>query len=183
MLVPDTKIPYRTLRLNSNATVTKPTIPHRSPDIGGVFFPISQFHNSCYNNHMKEPMENKIAQVFKRTKKVLAKIKERQGFPMHWNSIMICINSMGHKKKKKVPFKLNDLDDDKIFDYFVKHVEDKLFYYPAEDRISKKTFAAFIESLDPSLVDTKESPPDFAEDLFLQYYDPLEDWLKNGKTL
>jgi hypothetical protein len=123
----------------------------------------------------ENPMENKIAKVFKRTKKVLAKIAKRQGMPMHYNSIMICINWMGQLSGEKLDYKLNDLDDDKIFDYFVKRVEEKLFYYPAEDRISKRTFAAFIDTLGPSLVDTKESPPDFAEDLFLRYYDPRKD--------
>jgi hypothetical protein len=124
--------------------------------------------------------ENKIATAFKRTKKVLARIKERQGFPMHWNSIMICINNTAYLSGEKLPFELNDLDDDKIFDYFVKHVEEKLFYYPPEERISKKTFAAIIETLVPELVDTKESPPDFAEDVFLRFYDPREDY-QNGK--
>jgi hypothetical protein len=125
-------------------------------------------------------MENKIAQAFKRTKKVLAKIAQKQGMPMHWNSIMMCINWMGQLSGEKVDYELNDLDDDKIFDYFVKHVEEKLFYYPEEERISKKTFAAFIETLVPELVDTKKSPPDFATDVFLQFYDPREDY-QNGR--
>jgi hypothetical protein len=120
-------------------------------------------------------MENKIAEVFKRTKKVLANIAKKQGMPMHWNSIMICINWMGQLSGEKVDYELNDLDDDKIFDYFVKRVEETLFYYPAEDRISKKTYAAFIDTLGPSLVDTKKSPPDFATDVFLQHYDPRTD--------
>jgi hypothetical protein len=123
----------------------------------------------------KPEYENRIADAFKRTKKVLAKIKERQGFPMHWNSIMICINNTAHLSGEKVGYELNDLDDDKIFDYFVKHVEEKLFYYPPEERISKKTFAAFIETLVPELVDTKKSPRDFATDVFLQFYDPRTD--------
>jgi hypothetical protein len=120
-------------------------------------------------------MENKIAELFKQTKKVLAVIKKRQGIPMHYNSIMICINWMTQLTGENVDFKLNDLDDEIIFDFFVKHVSVKIPYYPAEDRVSKKTFAAFIETLGESLVDTKESPPNFAEDLFLQYYDPLTD--------
>jgi hypothetical protein len=114
-------------------------------------------------------MENNIERVFKRTKKVLAKIAERQGMPMHYNSIMMCINGMGQLSGEKAPYKLNDLDDDKIFDYFVKHVSETLFYYPAEDRISKKTYAAFIATLGSSLVDTKETPVSFAETLFSLY--------------
>jgi hypothetical protein len=120
-------------------------------------------------------MENKIAELFIQTKKVLAVIKKRQGIPMHYNSIMICINWMSELTGENVDYKLNDLDDEIIFEFFVKHVSEKLYFYPEEDRISKKTFAAFIESLGESLVDTKESPPNFAEDLFLQYYDPLID--------
>jgi hypothetical protein len=114
-------------------------------------------------------MENKNAKVFNRTKKVLAKIAKHQGFPMHYNSIMICINWMGELSGEKADYKLNDLDDDKIFDFFVKHVSETLFYYPAEDRISKKTFAAFIASLGPDLVDTKETVLTFAETLFSLY--------------
>jgi hypothetical protein len=120
-------------------------------------------------------MENKIAEAFKRTKKVLEKIAKKQGMPMHYNSIMICINNIGQLSGEKVDYELNDLDDDKIFDYFVKYVSEKLFYYPAEERISKKTFAAFIASLDSSLVDTKKSPSDFAVEVFLQHYDPRVD--------
>jgi hypothetical protein len=123
----------------------------------------------------KPEYENKIADAFKRTKKVLAKIAKKQGMPMHYNSIMICINHMSQLSGEKVDYELNDLDDDKIFDYFVKHVEEKLFYYPPEERISKKTFAAFIETLVPELVDTKKSPTDFATEVFLQHYDPRTD--------
>jgi hypothetical protein len=71
--------------------------------------------------------------------------------------------------RRKVPYKLNDLDDDKIFDYFVKYISETLFYYPDEDRISKKTYAAFIATLDSSLVDTKETTVSFAEPLFSLY--------------
>jgi hypothetical protein len=120
-------------------------------------------------------MENKIAKLFIRTKKVLAAIKKRQGIPMHYNSIMICINWMTQLTGENVDYKLNDLDDEKIFEFFVKHVSEKIPYYPPEDRISKKTFAAFIETLGSDLVDTKTTPIDFAESLFLQYYDPLKD--------
>jgi hypothetical protein len=124
---------------------------------------------------MERPMENKIAKVFKRTKKVLAKIAKKQGMPMHYNSIMMCINYMSQLSGEKIDYELNDLDDDKIFDYFVQRVEETLFYYPAEERISKKTYAAFIDTLGPKLVDTKKSPPDFAADVFLQHYDPRTD--------
>jgi hypothetical protein len=141
--------------------------------------PYRQPFNHAIISAGEKQMENKIEKVFKRTKKVLAKIAKRQGMPMHYNSIMMCINYMHQLSGEEVDYKANGLDDDKIFDYFVKYVSETLFYYPAEDRISKKTFAAFIACLDSSLVDTREWLPDFAEDLFLKYYDPREDYFNN----
>jgi hypothetical protein len=114
-------------------------------------------------------MENNTATVFKRTKKLLAKIAERQGFPMHYNSIMICINQLLGLVGEKVDYKLNDLDDEKIFDIFYNHTWKTLFYYAHDEKISKKTFAAFIASLEPNLVDTRETVPTFAETLFSLY--------------
>jgi hypothetical protein len=114
-------------------------------------------------------MENDIAKVFKRTKKLLAEIAKRQGMPMHYNSIMICINHINQLTGEKVDYKLNNLDDEKIFQLFERHTWKTLFYYAREEKISKKTFAAFIASLDPSLVDTKETPVTFADTLFSLY--------------
>jgi hypothetical protein len=115
-------------------------------------------------------MENKITIAFKRTKKVLEKIAKKQGMPMHYNSIMMCINYMGKLSGEKLEYETNDLDDDKIFDYFEKYVSEKLFYYPEEERISKKTFAAFISTLGPELVSHEVTPITFADRLF-SYYD------------
>jgi hypothetical protein len=114
-------------------------------------------------------MVDNITRIFKRTRKVLEKIAKKQGMPMHYNSIIMCINYMSQFTGEKVPQKYNDLDDEKIFDYFEKYVSEVLFFYPEEDRISKKIFAAYISSLDSTLVDTKETPVSFAERLFSLY--------------
>jgi hypothetical protein len=114
-------------------------------------------------------MEDDITRVFKRTKRLLVKIAERQGFPMHYNSIMICINQLFGLAGEKVEYKLNDLDDEKIFEIFYNHTWKTLFYYAHNEKISKKTFAAFISSLEPNLVNTKETPVSFAETLFSLY--------------
>jgi hypothetical protein len=117
--------------------------------------------------------ETNTAKIFKRTKKLLASIAKKQGMPMHYNSIMICINWMTQLVGPKVDYKLNDLDDEKIFKYFERHTWKTLFYYPPEKEISKIIFAAFISTLDSSLVDTKETPVSFAETLFSLYDDDI----------
>jgi hypothetical protein len=120
-------------------------------------------------------MENDIARVFRRTKKLLAEIARMQGMPMHYNSIMICINIESQLVGEKVPYKLNDLDDDKTFAFFERHTWKTLFYYAHNEKISKKTFAAFIASLEPNLVDTRETPVSFAEQLFSLYDVDVDD--------
>jgi hypothetical protein len=114
-------------------------------------------------------MEADFTRVFIRTKKLLAAIAKKQGMPMHYNSIMICINQMPQLTGEKAQYKLNDLDDEKIFNFFIKHTMNTLFDYARGEKISKKTFAAFIASLEPELVDTKETPVSFSEDLFSLY--------------
>ena len=118
-------------------------------------------------------MEDDIGRVFRRTKKLLAKIAERQGRPMHYNSIMICINYILQLTGEKVDYKLNDLDDDKTFDFFERHTWKTLYYFTPKEKMSKKTLAAFISTLGPELVDTRETPISYTERLFSLYDDEV----------
>ena len=72
---------------------------------------------------------------------------------------------------EKADYKLNDLDSDHMMDLFVKFVERFLRKYPPEKKITKQ----FIAGLPQSLVDTKETPLTFAEEVFLNNYDPRTD--------
>ena len=120
-------------------------------------------------------MKTNTQKVLRRIKVLLQAIALRRKLPMHYNSLMICINWMPQFVGEKVDYQLNDLDSDHMMDLFVKIVGKYLRKFPPEKNISKQFIAGFIASLDSSLVETRETPISFAEKVFLEHYDPLTD--------